>query len=220
VDTTELRAPARRIQVYLADDHPLFLDGMARAVRGRHGLELVGTAQNGLDALDGLRRQQPDVAVVDLRMRALDGGALVARATEEGLRTRILLLSAYVDDDVVYDTLALGAAGYLTKDLDRDEILQAVVTAASGQVVMTAAVQAALVREMRRRELVNRPRLSPRELEVLALAADGRSTPEIADALGVGAATVKSHLQKIFDKLAVTDRTSAVVAALRRGLLD
>jgi two-component system nitrate/nitrite response regulator NarL len=213
-------APPRRIRVYLADDHPLFLEGMARAVRGRDGLELVGTARNGLDALDDLRREQPDVAVVDLRMSALDGGALVARATDQGVRTRILLLSGYVDDDVVYDALALGAAGYLTKDLDRDEILQAVVTAASGQVVMAADAQSALVRAMRRRELSNRARLSPRELEVLALAADGRSTPEIADALSVSTATVKSHLQKIFDKLAVTDRTSAVVAALRRGLLD
>jgi two-component system nitrate/nitrite response regulator NarL len=213
-------APSGRIRVYLADDHPLFLDGMARAVRGRDAFELVGTAQDGLDALDDLRRLEPDVAVVDLRMHALDGGALVARATDQGLRTRILLLSGYVDDDVVYDTLALGAAGYLTKDLDRDEILQAMVTAASGQVVIAPDVQAALVREMRRRELSNRARLSRRELEVLALAADGRSTPEIADALNVSAATVKSHLQKIFDKLAVTDRTSAVVAALRRGLLD
>src|SRR4051812_6632611 len=181
-------APTRRIRVYLADDHPLFLDGMARAVRGRDGLELVGTAQNGLDALDGLRREDPDVAVVDLRMRALDGGALVARATGDRLRTRILVLSAYVDDDVVYDTLTLGAAGYLTKDLDRDEILEAVVTAASGRVVMAPDVQAALVREMRRREIANRARLSGRELEILALAADGRSTPEIGDALNLSAA--------------------------------
>src|SRR3954469_18419086 len=107
-------AHPRRIRVYLADDHPLFLDGMARAVRARDGLELVGTAENGLEALDGLRREHPDVAVVDLRMGALDGGALVARATDDRLSTRILLLSAYVDDHVVYETLALGAAGYLT----------------------------------------------------------------------------------------------------------
>jgi two-component system, NarL family, nitrate/nitrite response regulator NarL len=215
----EPTAPRGRIRAYLAHDHPLFLEGMARAVRGHGALELAGTARNGVDALEGLRRERPDVAVVDLRMPGLDGATLVARSAEQGLETRIVVLSDHLADHLVYDTLALGAGGYLTKDMGREDILEAVLTAAAGHVVIAPAAQSALAREIRRRERATRPRLSARELEVLALAAEGKSTPEIADALNVGTATVKSHLQKSFDKLAVTDRTSAVVAALRRGLL-
>src|SRR3954451_21358518 len=199
-------APPGRIRVYLADDHPIFLEGMARAIRRREGLELVGTARTGADALAGLRHERPDVAVVDLRMPDIDGGALVARLIHQGLPTRVVVLSGLVDDVLVYDALVLGAEGYLTKEMDRDDILEAVESVASGQVVIAPAVQSALVHEIRRRERAIRPRLSARELEVLALAADGMSTPEIAGALNVSTATVKSHLQKIFEKLAVTDR--------------
>jgi two-component system nitrate/nitrite response regulator NarL len=213
-------APPRRIRVYLADDHPLFLESMASAVRKRPGLEHVGSARNGLEALDGLRRLQPDVAVVDLRMPGLAGDELVARAAREGLATRILVLTGYLEDDRVYDVFAAGAGGYLSKEMDRERILEAVEHAASGDAIIAPDVQSGLVREIQRREALARPRLSARELQVLALAAQGFSTPEIAAELRVSAATVKSHLQKIFDKLGVADRTSAVVVALRRGLLD
>src|SRR5690349_2033585 len=149
-------APARRITVYLADDHPLFLEGMARAVRRRPALELVGCAQNGREALDGLRRLRPDVAVVDLRMPGIGGADLISRAAEEGLDTRILVLSAYVEDARVYDTLALGAGGYLSKEMDRERILEAVEVAASGEVVIAPGVQSGLAREIQRRELLVR----------------------------------------------------------------
>jgi two-component system nitrate/nitrite response regulator NarL len=212
-------SPSGRIRVYLADDHPLFLEGVARAVRERPALELVGSGTNGRDALDDLRRLVPDVAVLDVRMAGLGGAEILAAATREGLATRILLLSAYVDDDLVYESLAAGAAGYLSKEVDRDAILDGVTSAASGAVVLSPDVQAGVVREIRRRESLTRPSLTPRELEILALAAEGHATPEIAVRLHLSAATVKTHLQKAYDKLGVTDRTSAVVVALRRGLL-
>jgi two-component system nitrate/nitrite response regulator NarL len=104
--------------------------------------------------------------------------------------------------------------------MDRDAILDAVAAVARGAVVLSPEVQTGMVREIQRRETVTRPRLSSRELEVLALAADGSSTPEIAGRLHLSAATVKTHLQSVYDKLGVTDRTSAAVVALRRGLLD
>src|SRR4051794_3198622 len=191
-------APPRRIRVYLADDHPLFLESMASAVLRQPALELVGSAQNGREALEGLRRLRPDVAVVDLRMPGMGGDEVIIRAVEEGLPTRVLALSAYTEDARVYETLAAGAAGYLSKEMDRECILDAMRVAASGEAVIAGAVQSGLVREIRRREALARPRLSGRELEVLALAAQGRSTPEIAGDLELSAATVKSHLQKIF----------------------
>jgi two-component system, NarL family, nitrate/nitrite response regulator NarL len=212
--------PPSRIRVYLADDHPLFLEGIVRAVRERPCLELVGSATNGGEALEELRRLAPDVAVLDVRMGGLDGREVLAAARRDGLKTRVLFLSAYLEDDLVYGTLAAGAAGYLSKEMDRDAILDAVAAVARGEVVLSPEVQTGMVREIQRRETVTRPRLSSRELEVLALAADGSSTPEIAGRLHLSAATVKTHLQSVYDKLGVTDRTSAAVVALRRGLLD
>jgi two-component system nitrate/nitrite response regulator NarL len=212
--------PRPRIRVYLADDHPLFLRSIAGAVEERPSLELVGQARDGRRALEEIRELLPDVAIVDVRMGAMTGPEIVAAATSEGLATRILILSAYVEDDLVYETLAAGAAGYLSKELDREEIMDAVATVAGGQAIVSPAVQTGLVRELQRRGTLVRPRLSARELDILSFAAQGKSTPEIAAALHLSAATVKTHLQKIYDRLGVSDRTSAVVVALRRGLLD
>jgi two-component system nitrate/nitrite response regulator NarL len=150
----------------------------------------------------------------------MTGTEVVAAATAEGLETRILILSAYAEDELVYETLAAGAAGYVSKELDRDEILDAVVTVAGGEAIVAPAVQTGLVRELQRRGALVRPQLSDRELEILSFVAQGMSTPEIAAELDVSAATIKTHLQRIYDRLGVSDRTSAVVAALRRGLLD
>jgi two-component system nitrate/nitrite response regulator NarL len=212
--------PRQRIRVYLADDHPLFLSSIAGAVGERPTLELVGQARDGRRALDDIRRLLPDVAIVDMRMGGLTGREIVAAATSEALPTRILVLSAYLEDDVVYETLAAGAAGYLSKEMDREEFMDAVATAARGDVIVAPAVQTGLARELRRRDSLTRPRLSARELEILTLAAEGKASPEIAAALHLSAATVKTHLQRIYDQLGVSDRTSAVVVALRRGLLD
>jgi two-component system nitrate/nitrite response regulator NarL len=213
-------ALARRVRVYLADDHPIFLEGIVRAVRERPEFELVGFAKNGEEALAALRRLEPDVAVLDVRMGGLSGKEILAAARREGLGTRIVLLSAYLGDDVVYGAIAAGAAGYLSKELDRNGILDAVVAVTRGEVVLSPEVQTGVAREIQRRELLARPRLTPRELEILALAAQGRSTPQIAGGLHLSAATVKTHLQNVYDKLGVTDRTSAVAVALRRGLLE
>jgi two-component system nitrate/nitrite response regulator NarL len=212
--------PRQRIRVYLADDHPLFLSSIAGAVGERPTLELVGQARDGRRALDDIRRLLPDVAIVDMRMGGLTGREIVAAATSEALPTRILVLSAYLEDDVVYETLAAGAAGYLSKEMDREQFMEAVATAARGDVIVAPAVQTGLARELRRRDSLTRPRLSARELEILTLAAEGKASPEIAAALHLSAATVKTHLQRIYDQLGVSDRTSAVVVALRRGLLD
>jgi two-component system nitrate/nitrite response regulator NarL len=213
-------ASARRVRVYLADDHPIFLEGIVRAVRERPELELVGSATNGEEALVGLRRLKPDVALLDLRMGRLSGKEILAAARRDGLATRIMLLSAYLADDLVYGAIAAGAAGFLSKEMDRDGILDAVAAVSRGEMVLSPEVQTGVAREIQRREMLAGPRLTPRELEILALAAQGRSTPQIAGHLHLSAATVKTHLQNAYDKLGVTDRTAAVAVAMRRGLLE
>jgi two-component system nitrate/nitrite response regulator NarL len=212
--------PRPRIRVLLADDHPLFLRSVAGAVQERLSLELVGQVNDGRRALQEIRALVPDVAVVDVRMNGMTGTEVAAAVTAEGLATRILILSAYLEDELVYETLAAGAAGYVSKELDRDEILDAVATVAGGEAVVSPAVQTGLVRELQRRGALVRPQLSDRELEILTFVARGMTTPEIAAELHLSSATIKTHLQKIYDRLGVSDRTSAVVAALRRGLLD
>jgi two-component system nitrate/nitrite response regulator NarL len=213
-------APPRRIRVFLADGHPLFLESLASAVRERPGLDLAGAARNGLEALEDLRRLRPDIVVVDARIGRIPGAELIATGTRERIGASFVVLSAQLDDDLVYDTFAAGAAAYLSKEMDRDEILDAVMTVAAGGVVIAPAVQSGLIRELRRRDVLQRPRLSARELEVLALAAEGLSTRQIAGSLHLSPATVRTHLQKTYEKLGVADRTSAVVVALRRGLLE
>jgi two-component system, NarL family, nitrate/nitrite response regulator NarL len=210
----------RRVRVYLADEHPLFLRSAVAAVQGRAALELVGHARDGTCVFEEIRELAPDVAVVDARIGGVTGAEIAAAARAEGLGTRVLILSAERRADLVYETLAAGAAGYVTKDLDREQILAAIETVAAGNAVVSPAVQTGLVRELQRRGPLLRPRLTDRELEILACVARGKSTPEIAAQLRLSSATVKAELQKIYDRLGVSDRTSAVVLALREGLLD
>jgi two-component system, NarL family, nitrate/nitrite response regulator NarL len=209
-----------RIRIYLADDHPLFLRGIVQEVKERPDLELVGQATNGRQALADLKSLQPDVAVIDMRIPGLSGLELVAAAKRDAIKTRIVVLSAHVESDLVYRAIAAGAAGYLSKGADRDAILDAVAAVARGEVVLAPEVHAGLAGEIRRREVVERPILTPREKEVLVLTADGLTAPEIADRLQLGVATVRSHLQNLYEKLGVSDRAAAVAAAMRAGLLE
>ena len=155
-----------------------------------------------------------------MRIPGLSGLDVLAAARRDQLSTRIVFLSAHLDSDLVYRAIAGGACGYLSKEADRDEILDAVAAVSRGDVVIAAEVQTGLAGEIRRREVVQRAILTPREREVLALTADGLTAPEIATRLQLGVATVRSHLQNLYEKLGVTDRAAAVAQAMRTGLLE
>lgn len=208
------------ISVFMADDHPLFLEGLVRAMADRPDLTLVGSAPNGRDALDQIRSLRPDVAVLDFKMGGLDGIQVTNALRRDGIATRVLLLTAYTEDDVVYRALAAGARGYLSKETGRKAILDAVVAVARGEVALTPSLQKHVAREIRHREAAERPLLTPREQDVLVLIAEGCLAPEVASRLHVSASTVKSHLQSIYEKLGVTDRAAAVAVAMRRGLIE
>jgi two-component system, NarL family, nitrate/nitrite response regulator NarL len=206
--------------VYVADDHPMFLEAIVDALDACPGLEVVGSARNGRDAAAGVVDLEPDVAVLDMRLRGISGQQVLDVAVERGLRTRFLFLSAHVESDIVFGALARGAAGYLSKEVDRQTICEAVVAVAGGETVLSPDAQRNLAGAIRERSAVERPMLTPREHAVLSLAAEGHSTREIAARLSVASATVKTHLQSIYTKLDVPDRTSAVASAIRRGMLD
>jgi two-component system, NarL family, nitrate/nitrite response regulator NarL len=206
--------------VYIVDDHPLFLEAMAEAIRDRPELELVGFAATGDDAAAEVTRLEPDVAVLDMRLRGTSGLEVLGRASRVRLRTRFMFLSAHVESDVVFGALARGAAGYLSKEIDRDAICDAIVRVANGETVLSGDVQRNLAGAIRGRNAADQPVLTPKERAVLALAAEGLSTCEIAIRLHVASATVKTHLQSVYSKLEVPDRTSAVATAMRRGILS
>lgn len=213
-------ARSARIRVVIADDHPLFRDGLARRIKERPELELVGDAADGTAALDLIRKLRPDVAVLDIKMPRIDGLRLAAAITRDGLQTRIVVLSACVESAMVYKALAAGARAFLSKDADRGEVCDTIVAVARGEVVLPPTTHSGLVEQIRVRGGADEPSLTAREREVLALIADGASAPEIGRRLHLSTGTVKTHLKNLYEKLDVSDRAAAVAEAMRRGILE
>jgi two-component system nitrate/nitrite response regulator NarL len=209
-----------RVRVFVADDHPMYREGLVRSIDDRPELELVGVSGDGRDALPAIRELRPDVALLDVRMPGLSGTDILNAITRERLPTRVVFLSAYVESELVYRSIAMGAAAYLSKEADRSQIFDAVAAVARGETVLSPEVQGGLAAQIQLRETVSRPVLSPREQEILRLIADGGSAPEIARRLHLSPSTVKTHLQSLYEKLGVSDRAAAVAAAMRAGLLE
>ncbi len=213
-------APAR-VTVLIADDHPLFRDGIARAIRARPDLELVAEAEDGRTALERIRELVPAVAVLDLRLPGLDGLEVLNAVRRDGLATRVLTLSAAEDGALVFEAMSGGAAGYLSKRADRTAVCDAVAAVARGETVLEPGLQGGLLEEVRARGVAGtRPVLTPRETEILRLIADGLSAPDIARRLFLSTATVKTHIGHLYEKLGVSDRAACVAEAMRRGLLE
>jgi two-component system nitrate/nitrite response regulator NarL len=213
-------SPAARVRVLIAEEHPLYREGVVRAIKERLELELVGEAADGRQALALIKELQPDVAVLDVKMPELDGMQVASALERDAVSTRVLMLSAFLDRQIVFQAVAAGAAGYLSKDADRLEITDAILAVHRGDTVLAAEVQAGVAAEVRSRWRPDRPSLSERERQVLEMIAEGMSAPEIAGRLYLSTATVKSHLQSLYEKLSVSDRAAAVAVAMRRGLLE
>jgi two-component system, NarL family, nitrate/nitrite response regulator NarL len=193
---------------------------VARAIRSRPELELVGEAADGRAALAALAAERPDVAVVGGGLGGLSGEQLLNAVTRDGLRTRVVMIGARPQPGQVYAALAGGAAGYLTKDTDAGQLCDAIAAVARGATVLSPELQAGVAAEIRLRAPLTRPLMSARERETLMLIAEGLSAPEIGRVLHLSTATVKTHLQHIYEKLGVSERAAAVAEAMRRGLLE
>lgn len=210
-----------RIRVIIADDHPLFLAGLRDALRDWPEIELVGTAGDGIEALALLRSTEVDVALLDVRMPGLDGLALARHVAEDDGVTHVIFLSAESDAAVVFDAIAAGASGYLAKEATAGEICEAVLAVARGATVLPAAARDGLIASLRDRHTqIRDPLLSPRERDVVRLAAAGRSAAASALELGVSEGTVKTHLRNAYEKLGVSDRAAAVAVAMRAGMIS
>jgi two-component system nitrate/nitrite response regulator NarL len=208
------------LSVLVADDHPMYREGVVSALRRRAEIASVTEAGSGREALAAIARASPDVALLDIHMADLDG-VQVARVIErESQPTRTLFLSAYFDQEIVYKALAAGAAGYLSKDARGNEIADAVVAVARGETVLGRDIQAAVAQRIRQSAERTEPTLSAREREVLKLVSTGLSAPEIARRLNLSTTTIKTHLQRLYEKLGVGDRAAAVAEAMRQHLLE
>ena len=209
-----------RISVLVADDHPVYREGIVRAVRERPELELVGEVASGREALAAIQALAPAVAVLDMKMPDLDGRQVLTAIKRDGLATKVVFVSAYLDSEVVYAAIGGGARGYLSKDATRQQICDAIAAVARGGTVFAAEVQTGLAHEIQLRSTDDTILLTPREREILALTAQGFLAPEIGRRLFLSPATVKTHLQRLYGKLGVSDRAAAVAEAMRRGLLE
>lgn len=214
------RMPAKRVTVVVADDHPLYREGVVRALSASGQIEIVGEAEDGRAALEQIQERRPDVALVDYKLPELDGVAVANAVVRDELPTRVLLVSAFTDSGVVYQALETGAAGFVSKEARREQIVDSVLAAARGENVVPPDIAAGLVSEIRLRKQNDRPALTQREQEVLRLIAAGKSLPEIAQELYLGLTTVKTHVQHLYEKLGVSDRAAAVASAMRRGLIE
>ncbi|HQK32683.1 MAG TPA: response regulator transcription factor [Phycicoccus sp.] len=229
--------PDKVIRLLVVDDHPVVRAGMIAMLSEEPGLDVVGQAGNGAEALALVPRLQPDVVLMDLRMPVMDGVEATrritelrdeaadqgnqARGTESSARTgpHVLVLTTYDTDADIVTAVEAGARGYLLKDTPPAMLADAIRRAARGETVLAPAVAARLADRLRQ---PTKPavELTARESEVLALVAEGLSNNEIGLRLFIGEATVKTHLLRTFAKLEVNDRTAAVTTAYRLGLLD
>lgn len=215
-----MESSQRPVRVVVVDDHPFFRDGITRGLQFSGKIVVVGEAGDAPSALEVIARERPDVAVVDYQLPGLDGIGVVHAMIRDGLDARIVLLSAQTNGAIVFRALEEGANGYLSKDSSREQIIDAVLAVARGATVVPPELAAGLADQIRLRAQIDAPVLSPREREVLQGFARGLSIPQLAGELFLGASTVKTHTQRLYEKLGVSDRAAAVAEAMRRGLLE
>jgi two-component system, NarL family, response regulator len=205
---------SNKIRVLIVDDHAIVSQGLAILLECKPDIVVVGQASNGKEAIALFRQHQPDVTLMDLRMPEMGGVEAIAALCSEFPDPRIIVLTTYDGDEDIYRGLRAGAKGYLLKDSKPDDLLSAIYTVHNGKQHIPSDVAAKLIERM------SNPELSDRELEVLRHMANGMNNQEIGATLNVTESTVKFHITRILSKLGVSDRTQAVLIALKRGLAN
>ncbi|BCL38718.1 response regulator [Nostoc sp. MS1] len=201
------------IRILIVDDHPVVRQGLAAMINRESDMAVVAQVCNGREAVAEFRQHQPDVTLMDLRMPEMDGVTAITTICNEFENARIIVLTTYDGDEDIYSGLKAGAKGYLLKDAEPDELLAAIRVVNVGQKYIPPSVGAKLA------ERIGILQLSSRELDVIRLMATGKSNQEIGTALQISEGTVKYHVNNILSKLGVSDRTQAVITALRRGIV-
>lgn len=214
------------ISVVIADDQALVRGGLRMIVEAQPDMQVLGEAEDGGEAVELVRRVDPDVALIDVRMPKVDGIEATRRMGDGATRTRILILTTFDSDEYLYETMKAGASGFLLKSAPPAQLTQAIRTVAAGDALLAPSITRRLVEQFVRRPAPGSKRptrlaeLTDRELEVLGLIARGQSNAEIAQTLVVSEATVKTHVNHLLSKLSLRDRVQAVVLAYETGLVQ
>jgi DNA-binding NarL/FixJ family response regulator len=212
------------IRVLIADDQEMVRTGFRLILARESDIEVVGDAGNGTEAVAGARRLRPDVVLMDIRMPVLNGiAATTELVSDPGCATRVIILTTFDCDEYVFEALAAGASGFLLKDAPAAELIHAIRVVAAGEAMLAPVITRRLIEQFGRRQpqpdaVSDVAGLSDREREVLGQMAEGLNNQEIARALSLGEATVKTHVAHILQKLPARDRVQAVIAAYRSGL--
>lgn len=214
------RVKLRSVTVIAIDPHPLYCDGVARVVRQDPALRLAAEADDAAGAVSAVLALRPDVAVLDPTTPRLPAKRLLALVARHALPTRVILLAEHVRPGEAYRALADGACGYLSKRAGKEQLADAIHRVGRGETVIAPELHGDLAADIRIRETERRPILSPRERQILELTADGLTAPEMGSRLHLSTATVKTHLQNVYEKLGVSERAAAVAQAMRRGILE
>ena len=214
-----------RVSIVVVDDQQVVRDGFAALLGTQPDFTVVGTAADGAEAVRLCQEHRPDVVLMDVRMPVMDGIEATSLITTTGPGPRVLVLTTFDLDEHVYDALRAGASGFLLKDMTSERLFDAVRVVAAGEALLAPTITRRLIGEFARlRPQLPAPpvaldALTPREVEVLRLIAEGLSNPEIAVRLVVGDETVKTHVSRVLTKLGLRDRTQAVVVAYESGLV-
>jgi DNA-binding NarL/FixJ family response regulator len=217
---------ARTIRVAVADDQALVRSGFAVLLRSADDIEVVGEASNGVEAVDLVRLEQPDVVLMDIRMPEMDGLEATRRIVGGGSETRVLILTTFDLDEYVFGALRAGASGFLLKDTQPEELLAAVHVVADGEALLAPRITRRLIEQFVQEPAVAAVERNPgldtltdREHEVLAAVARGLSNAEIAEQLFMSHATAKTHVSRLLTKLDSRDRAQLVMLAYESGVI-
>jgi len=203
----------QRIRVFCVDDHRVMLEGLALLIGRQADMEVVGSATNGEQAIDLVARMKPDVTLMDLQLPGVSGLDAIRKIRQSDPHARIVVLTMYQGDEDIYRALEAGAATYLLKDALSEDLVRVIRDVHSGGRPLGRDVEAALAGRLKQ------PPLTPREVEVVRLIAEGMRNKEIAVTLGISEQTAKVHVKNILAKLGVSDRAAVIPVALRRGII-
>jgi DNA-binding NarL/FixJ family response regulator len=208
------RTPENPIRILIVDDHPVVCTGLTSMLSAQPGMEVLGAASGGEEALDLVRRLQPSIILLDLRMPGMDGVGVLNALKGVEIPPRVIVLTSFEKEEEIYRAIRAGAHGYLLKDATKAEMIAAISVVVAGKRYIPRHIAARLADRMMRSDLTGR------ELQILELLSEGSTNKQIGTILDISDNTVRNHVNNIMDKLQVSDRTEAVVTAMRSGVLS